>query len=38
MRFKHEGSELRLFDKGGLPIATYYNAYALKAVMDDILQ
>ena len=36
--FDREGLELRFFDEDGLPIATYYNAYALKAVMDDILQ
>jgi hypothetical protein len=37
-RFEREGLELRFFDEDGLPIATYYNAHALKAVMDDILQ
>ena len=37
-RFEREGLELRFFDTDGLPIAAYYNAHALKAVMDDILQ
>ena len=37
-RFEREGLELRFFDKDGLPIATYYNAHALKAALDDILQ
>ena len=36
-RFEREGLELRFFDKDGLPIATYYNAHALKAALDDIL-
>ena len=37
-RFEREGLELRFFDKDGLPIATYYNAHALKAALDEILQ
>ena len=37
-RFEREGLELRFFDKDDLPIATYYNAHALKAALDDILQ
>ena len=37
-RFEREGLELRFFDSDGLPIATYYNAHALKAALDDILQ
>ncbi|HCI01046.1 MAG TPA: hypothetical protein DFJ59_09660 [Alphaproteobacteria bacterium] len=37
-RFEREGLELRFFDKDGLPIATYYNAHALKAALVDILQ
>ena len=36
--FEREGLELRFFDKHGLPIATYYNAHALKAALDDISQ
>jgi len=37
-RFEREGLELQFFDKDGLPIATYYNAHALKAALDEILQ